>query len=301
VAIRYAVSPIAWINDDMPELGAGTPLTRILADARSIGFQGVELGGSFPRTAPDLSALLAPFDLSLAGGWFGGRLLERGLAAEIAAARGHIALLRAMGCPVFIYAETSRAVHGERRTPLASRPRLVEDDRRRLGEALTDFAAFLAGEGLALAYHPHLGTVVEDADDIRVLLDGCGPAVGLTLDTGHLALAEIDAASLVRDHPSRIIHVHAKDVRAGVFDRVRRDRMSFLDGVLEGMFTVPGDGDLDWGVLMRALASIGYEGWIVVEAEQDPAKAEPATHAAMGLATLRAAAREAGIEEERER
>jgi inosose dehydratase len=269
-----------------------------LADARAIGFSGIELGGSFPRTARELAAQFAPCGLALAGGWYGGHLLGQSPATEFADAAEHTALLKAMGCRVFIYAEISGAVHGARATPLAVRPRLGPNDLLRLAEALTGFADLLAGEGLALAYHPHLGTVIEDAQDLRMLLDQSGPVVGLTLDTGHLALAGIDPATVVRAHPRRIVHVHAKDVRPGVFEKVRREGMSFLDGVLEGMFTVPGDGDLDWRCVMGALAEVGYKGWIVVEAEQDPAKAEPVAYARLGLATLRRAAQEAGLIEE---
>ncbi|HEY5070934.1 MAG TPA: myo-inosose-2 dehydratase [Caulobacteraceae bacterium] len=295
MSVRFAVSPIAWLNDDMPQLGAGTSVSSILADAQAIGFSGIELGGSFPRNAGVLRALLEPFGLALAGGWFGGALLERGLAAQAAAVGDHLALLAALDCRVFIYAETSGAVHGRRETSLAARPRLSPGDRTRLADELSDLADLVAAEGLALAYHPHLGTVIEDGEDLEFLLAHTDSRVGLTLDTGHAALAGIDPTMVIRAHPSRIAHVHAKDVRRKVFERVRRHAMSFLDGVVAGMFTVPGDGDLDWGELMRALAAIDYRGWIVVEAEQDPRKADPATHARLGLDTLATAARIAGL------
>jgi inosose dehydratase len=294
MAVRFAVSPIAWVNDDLPRLGAGTPLTRILEDAQEIRFSGIELGGGFPRSAPVMTTLLAPYGLAVAGGWFGGRLLERGLEAEIAAIGDHLALLKAMNCGVFIYAEVSGAVHGLLETPLADRPRLGAVDRERLAGLLTGLADFVAAAGLAFAYHPHLGTVVEDAEDLDALLGAAGPSLGLTLDTGHAALAGIDPAAVICAHAARIVHVHAKDVRRAVFEKVRRQGMSFLAGVLEGMFTVPGDGDLSWREPMRALAQIGYDGWIVIEAEQDPARADPKTYARLGLASLREAAREAG-------
>ena len=140
-----------------------------------------------------------------------------------------------------------------------------------------------------------LGTVVERPQDIEEFIRRTGAGVGLTLDTGHAALGGSDAVQLLRRHPRRIAHVHCKDIRGEVFRRVRRDGMSFLDGVLDGMFTVPGDGDLDFGEVMRALADNAYEGWIIIEAEQDPAKADPREYAELGLATLEQAAREAGL------
>src|SRR5690606_5148422 len=144
--------------------------------------------------------------------------------------------------------------------------------------------------------HHHLGTVAEDAGKLQAFLRSTGPSVGLTLDTGHAALGGIDTLQLVREHPGRIAHVHCKDVRRDVFERVSRHNDSFLDGVLAGMFTAPGDGDLDFVALMQALAGIGYSGWLVVEAEQDPAKADPRAYSAIGIETLRAAAARAGLQ-----
>jgi len=295
MSIRFGVSPIAWVNDDMPELGGDTAVETILADARAIGFAGVELGGKFPRDPAALKPLLAAHDLALVGGWYSGELLTRDADAEIAAAQDHLALLKAMGATVFVHAETSNAIHGRRATPLRRTPRLDAADWKTFGARMTAFADHVAGHGLRFAYHHHLGTVVEGPADLAALLDATGPAVGLTLDTGHAALGGIDPVAAIRAHPERIAHVHCKDVRGQVFARVRRDDMSFLDGVLAGMFTVPGDGDLDFGAVMRALADIGYAGWIVVEAEQDPALADPRTYGELGLNTLERAAAAAGL------
>jgi inosose dehydratase len=285
--IRFGVSPIAWINDDMPELGGDTPLDQVLGDARAIGFDGIELGGKFPRDPAALRSLLARFQLALAGGWYGARLLTRTARDEIAALQPHLELLQALDCRVFIIAETSNAIHGDRSHPLSAGPRLDRSAWARFGERLTEVADSVAACGLRLAYHHHLGTVVETGDDIERLLLATGPSVGFTLDTGHAALGSADAVSLIRSHPQRVAHVHCKDVRGKVFQRLKSEDGSFLSGVLQGMFTVPGDGDLDFGRLMQALAAIDYSGWIVVEAEQDPARADPRRYAELGLATLR--------------
>lgn len=295
MTIRFGVSPIAWVNDDMPELGAGTALETILADARDIGFEGVELGGVFPRDPAVLKPLMEGYGLDLVGGWFSGNLLDHDVEAEIAAAADHLALLKAMGSTVFVHAETSNAIHGQMGTPLAQTPRLDAAGWKLFGDRLTRFADCIAGHGLRFAYHHHLGTVVERPEDLDAFLAATGDVVGLTLDTGHAALGGIEPVSAIRAHPGRIAHVHCKDIRRQVFAGVQARGESFLKGVLDGMFTVPGDGGLDYGAVMRALADIGYSGWIVVEAEQDPAIANPRTYGELGLRTLEREAANAGL------
>lgn len=295
MSIRFGVSPIAWANDDMPGLGGETPLDGILADIRDLGFEGVELGGKFPRDPEDLRPLLAGYGLDLIGGWYSGALLERDARAEIAALQPHLRLLEAMGSTAFVFAETSNAVHGRRAVPLAATPRLGDDAWARFGARMTEVAEYIQGRGLRFAYHHHLGTVVERASDLDAFLRHTGEAVGLTLDTGHAELGGIDYLQVINDHPRRVVHVHCKDVRREIFDRVRADGASFLDGVLAGIFTVPGDGSLDFAAAMRALARINYTGWIVIEAEQDPALAPPRRYAQLGLGTLRQHAMQAGL------
>jgi inosose dehydratase len=295
VSIRFGVSPIAWINDDMPELGGDTALEQVLAEARDIGFTGIELGGRFPRDPAALRALLARFQLTLVGGWYSTSLLTRTAAEEVAAMQAHLALLKALGCSVFICAETSNAVHGDPTRPLSATPRLEADAWKQFGARLTEVAEYTAAAGLRLAYHHHLGTVVETAQDISRFLAATGAAVGMTIDTGHAQLGGADPIALIRTHPLRLAHVHCKDIRGIVFRKIKAGDGSFLRGVLDGMFTVPGDGDINFGEVMRALAQIGYAGWVIVEAEQDPAIANPRRYGELGLATLRREAVAAGL------
>ena len=297
MSVRFGVSPIAWINDDMPELGGDTAVEQVLADARDLGFAGIELGGKFPRDALALRHLLDTYSLKLVGGWYSSSLLERSAEAEIEAMRAHLDLLQALGSSVFVIAETSNAIHGDRNCPLTASPKLADDAWKTFGERLTEVGDFIRSEGLALAYHHHLGTVVESDDELARFLDVTGESVGLTLDTGHAALGGIDAVRVIKTVPRRIAHVHCKDVRRHVFEQVKDRGASFLDGVLEGMFTVPGDGDLDFSILMRALSEIGYSGWIIIEAEQDPAIADPRAYARLGLTVLRGQAVLSGLEE----
>jgi inosose dehydratase len=295
MSIRFGVSPIAWTNDDMPELGGDTTVETILADAEAIGFEGVELGGKFPRDPAALKTMLSAHRLDLIGGWWSTSLLTHSAEDEIDAAQAHIGLLKALGSPVFIAAECSNAIHGDRARPLSQTPRLPAADWPRFGERLNALAAHVEGQGLKFAYHFHLGTVVERPEDLEQFIAHTAPNVGFVVDTGHAALGGVDAAALIRRHPGRVAHVHTKDVRRAVFARVQTEGKSFLDGVLAGMFTAPGDGDFDFDAVMRALAEIGYAGWIVIEAEQDPKLADPRVYSRLGLETLKRTATAAGL------
>ena len=286
MSIRFGVSPIAWINDDLPELGGETPVETVLRDAQALGFEGIELGGKFPRDPARLGAQLAQYGLALIGGWWSAALLVRSVEAEIEALQSHLRLLEALGSGVFIIAECSNTVHGDRRRPLAATPHLTAAQWPEFGERLSVLARYLEERGLRLAYHFHLGTVVDGEDDIERFVTHTDPSVGFVVDTGHAAAGGIDAERLIRNHPERVVHVHTKDVRRQVFDDNLRRGGSFLDGVLAGMFTSPGDGDLDFRGVAQALIDIGYSGWIVVEAEQDPARADPRVYGRIGLDTV---------------
>jgi inosose dehydratase len=287
VSIRFGVSPIAWINDDLPELGGETPVETVLKDAHALGFEGIELGGKFCREAVRLGAQLGAHELALIGGWWSAALLVRSAEEEIEALQPHLRLLEALGSSVFIIAECSNTVHGDRRRPLSATPRLADALWPTFGERLSALAGYLEDRGLRLAYHFHLGTVVDGEDDIERFVAHTDRSVGFVVDTGHAALGGIDAERLIRNHPDRVAHVHTKDVRRQIFEENRRRNGSFLDGVLTGMFTAPGDGDLDFHGTARALLDIGYSGWVVVEAEQDPARADPRAYSRIGLETVR--------------
>ena len=297
MTIRFGVSPIAWINDDMPELGGDTPLENVLGDIREVGFSGVELGGTFPRDPKALRALLGSYDLDLVGGWYSSNLLKHSAEAEIEAMREHLDLLQALGSSVFVIAETSNAIHGRRDVPLTSSPALNDEEWKTFGERLTAVADFIDRQEMRFAYHHHLGTAVETEEELQRYLAVTGENAGLTVDTGHAALGGIDALQVLRTAPARVAHVHCKDVRRKIFEDITATGRSFLDGVLEGMFTVPGDGDLDFAPVFEALAAIQYSGWVIVEAEQDPAIANPRIYAQLGLGVLRSQASMSGLKE----
>jgi inosose dehydratase len=293
--VRLGISPIGWSNDDLPELGGDTPLDSCLAEARAAGYEGIELGHKFPRDPAVLRHILERFGLALISGWYSGRLLERSVRAEIAAIEPHFSLLVAMGCAVLVYAET---IAGDRRRPLSGRPRLGASDWHDFGARLTELADHLSACGIGLVYHHHMGTVIESEAEIDRLMAVTGDKVGLLLDTGHAVYAGVDPAALIRRHGDRIKHVHCKDVRREVLARVRAEDASFLDAVLDGVFTVPGDGCIDFSGALVELTAADYNGWLVVEAEQDPEKAPPLAYARLGFAQLRAAAARAGLARE---
>src|SRR6266446_979049 len=230
--VRLGISPIGWSNDDLPELGGDTPLEACLAEARSAGFEGIELGNKFPRDPAVLRPILERHGLSLISGWYSGRLLDRSVTEESAAIEAHRALLVAMGCAVLVYAETSGSIAGDRRRPLSSRPRLGDGGWRDFGGRLTELAEHLLRRGIRLVCHHHVGTVVESEAEIDRLMAATGDSVGLLLDTGHLAFAGADPAALARRYGHRIAHVHCKDVRRDVLAEVRARDASFLDAFL---------------------------------------------------------------------
>jgi inosose dehydratase/3D-(3,5/4)-trihydroxycyclohexane-1,2-dione acylhydrolase (decyclizing) len=285
LAVRIGANPIGWSNDDLRSLGGATSLETCLAEAKEAGFDGMELGHKFPREAGALRAVLDRFGLDLVSGWHSAELLRRSAADELAALRPHIDLLKAMGCTVLILAETSNAIHGDRAAPLDQRPVLAAGEWPEFGRRVTAVADAVLGEGLRLVYHHHMGTVVQSEADIDAFMAATGPSVHLLLDTGHATFAGADPAALARRHRDRISHFHAKDVRADVMAQARATRLSFLDAVIAGVFTVPGDGCVDYPAVLAELP--GYSGWAVVEAEQDPEVAHPLTYAKMGYANLR--------------
>lgn len=292
MTIRWGVSPIAWANDDLPELGGETTLDELLGDVKEIGFQGVELGNKFPRDAATLKPIMRSYNLEIIGGWYSSNLLVRDAETEIAAMASHLALLEAMGSSVFVLAETSNAVHGDRSSRLDAHPVLALGDWKRFGERLNSVASQINERGLRFAYHHHLGTVVESASELQLFFDATEDHVGLVLDTGHAICGGIDPVTILRERPERVTHVHCKDIRGDIFEQYKGEGASFLDGVLGGMFTAPGDGDYDFRPFMTALADTNYSGWIVVEAEQDPSIADPRCYSKLGLDTLKRLARE---------
>lgn len=287
--IQLAVAPIAWSNDDMPELGGDTPLEVCLAESREAGFCGTELGGKFPRDAAQLKPLLAKHNLRLASGWFSGLLRQnQSVDTEMQRMRAQLEVFAACETETLFYAETSGSVQGDFAAPLSTRPKMPAEEFPAYGEKLTALAARMRAEyGVAMAYHHHMGTVIETDRDTDLLMANTGEEVGLLVDSGHCAFAGGCPADMVRRHGGRVRYLHCKDIRRAEYERAVADDVSFMRAVLDGVFTVPGDGCLDFDAFLAAAVEVGYSGWLVVEAEQDPAKANPLQYSRMGGKHLR--------------
>ncbi|MEZ5823507.1 MAG: myo-inosose-2 dehydratase [Geminicoccaceae bacterium] len=295
MSIELGIAPIGWSNDDLPELGGNITLDQCLREAKKAGYSGVEKGGKFPNDAATLGPVLDDHGLKLASGWFSGGLLEVTIDEEKKRIQQQLELYQELSVPVMVYAETTGTVQNRLDTPLSRRPKLKKDDIRRYGEKLTRFAEWLEAEQCPMTYHPHMGTVIETEEEIDLLMENSDDAVGLLLDTGHLTFAAGNVSETTRRWGHRINHIHVKDIRSDVLKKVRKEDWSFLKSVLAGVFTVPGDGSIDFRAFLEDVETIGYVGWIVVEAEQDPAKANPLEMAETGMSELRAAIAGTGL------
>lgn len=282
MSVRIGINPLTWTNDDLPALGGDTALDTCLSEGKQAGYSGFELGHKFPRTAGELGPILDQHGLSLVSGWYSSSLLLRSAEEEIEAIKPHLELLKSLGTTIVVFCEVTRCVHGERATPLSHSPRMSEEEWKTFIPRLNQVADYCLEQGVQIAYHYHLGTVVETPDEIERLMAESAPSVGLLLDTGHLVAAGGDPVELQKKYAARINHVHCKDIRKDILADVRNRDLSFLDGVLNGMFTVPGDGYIDYTVLFEGLRESDYTGWLVVEAEQDPSVAHPLTYARLG-------------------
>ncbi|MEQ6290288.1 myo-inosose-2 dehydratase [Vogesella sp. GCM10023246] len=285
--VKIGINPISWCNDDLPSLGGETTLDTILREGSEIGYQGFELGNKFPREAAALKAVLAPYGVECVSGWYSGQLAERSLEEEIANVETHLRLLVESGCQVMVYGEVAGSIQGQIDTPLYKRPTFTSDEAwQQYADKLNRFGRHLASRGIKLAYHHHMGAYVEHPSDVDKLMALTGPEVGLLFDAGHMFFAGGDPLTELNKHIDRVVHVHCKDVRAEVTRRARNGNWSFLQSVLNGAFTVPGDGDIQFGPILARLAQHGYQGWLVVEAEQDPTIAPSYEYAQKGFNTL---------------
>tara|TARA_R110002050_G_scaffold221343_2_gene357125 strand:+ start:128 stop:1051 length:924 start_codon:yes stop_codon:yes gene_type:complete len=283
---KLGMSPIAWWNDDLVELSDDVSLEECLRQSRSAGFTGMEKGRRFPDDPAVMLPILQAADVTLCGGWFSGTLADEDLATNKARIAPMIELFKAVDAPCIVYGEVGRSVQGDRSRPLNTKPKLDDDEMKAYGRTLTAFGEWCAEQGMPLSYHHHMGAVVETEAELDTFMSHSGEGIPLLFDAGHLAFAGGDVLAAIDKHHKRINHVHVKDVRMGVIDALDRSRQSFLDAVALGAFTVPGDGSLDFGAIVQKFADYGYEGWFVVEAEQDPKANPPLTMAQLGYKEL---------------
>jgi inosose dehydratase len=287
--VEVGAQPINWCNDDFRDLGASITLDQCLSEMRQAGYVGTELGHRFPQEGAAVRTLLERYGLKLASGWHSTFLASKPYAEEEASFDAHLARLKAAGSRVVIVAECTGAIHSDGSKPLrfASGMELLDASAwTRVYEGLDRLAERAATSGMKVAYHPHMGTVIQDQRDVDRLMERT-KTLALLLDTGHLAFAGSDPLAVLRTHGKRVAHVHLKNIRPAVVEEVRTRRLSFEAGVRAGAFTVPGDGGIDFKPIFEHLATLGYSGWWIVEAEQDPAKANPLEYALRGRRYIR--------------
>ena len=296
--VLYGTNPIAWSNDDDQTLGADIPLEQCLREAGEIGFDGIEKGHKMPTMPDALKAALEPHGLRFISGWHSLNLLTHSVEDEKLAIQPHLDLLKAMGCKVCIVCETSNAIHGRDDLALSDTPVLPDDKWASFGADVEAIAVFCADQGITLVYHHHMGTIVENSVEIDAFMAATGPTTQLLLDTGHAWFAGVDPTELAQKYMHRVGHLHAKNVRPDIKAQVESDGLSFLEGVRRGVFTVPGDaeGGVDFEPVLKIAAEHDYEGWLVIEAEQDPAVRGPLEYQTMGLKALKKMARAAGLD-----
>jgi len=296
MSVLIGVNPICWNNDDLQSLGDEYGRDDYLAEGAKIGFAGFENGHKLPGVAWQMRPLLDKYGLKFVSGWYSTELLNRSVEDEIAAVQKHMALLKGMGCSVMVTCEVSGCIHGQKDTPLSKRPVLPADQWPEFTRKMTEFGKYMADAELPVAYHHHMGTVVQTQAEVDRFVETTGPEVGLLLDTGHLTFGGGDPVATAKKWGARINHIHCKDIRPDMLKKSRAEDWSFLKGVVEGVFTVPGDGCVDYRAVLSNVKAAGYKGkWLVIEAEQDPAKANPRQYLSKGHAHLKALVAELGL------
>ena len=295
MSIRLGIAPIAWSNDDMPELGGKTPLEQCLKEASMAGFTGIESGGKFPMNSKELIPKLQKENLKLCSGWYGAQLLKRSPKEEFKLMQKQLKLFKDCEAPCMVFAEVTDSVQGDPITPLSKRPKLDKDDWNRFIYSINEISKMMIDENMPLAYHHHMGTVIQSHEDTERLMNETNDTVKLTIDTGHMLFAGGNSLKIIKDFKDKIAHVHCKDMREKVLKKSLSDDLSFRHAFLEGAFTVPGDGCIDYRPIFNELLKNNYQGWLVVEAEQDPKKANPFEYAKIGYNYLKKTTSECGL------
>ncbi|TWD97511.1 2-keto-myo-inositol dehydratase [Neobacillus bataviensis] len=279
--VKLAIAPIGWTNDDMPELGKEVTFEQCISEMALSGFSGSEVGNKYPRDTEVLKKALSLRGLEIASAWFSSFLTSKPIEVTAKSFIEHRDFLHEMGAKVIVVSEQGNSIQGQMETPLfANKPVNTEEEWKLLLEGLSSLGDLAAEKGMKIVYHHHMGTGVQTAIEIDRLMEGTDPEkVSLLYDTGHLVFSGEDHLAVLKKYVDRIHHVHLKDIRMEIVERVHSEKMSFLQAVKAGAFTVPGDGVIDFKPVFEVLSEAGYKGWFVVEAEQDPAIANPFEYA----------------------
>ncbi len=294
--VKLGIAPIAWSNDDMPELGGETTLEQCLSEAKLAGFSGIESGGKFPLDSRILIPKLEKENLKLCSGWYGAKLLKNTAKEEFLKMRNQLKLFKDCGAPCMVFAEVTNSIQSDPKRSLSTKPIMDKSDWSRLITRINEISKMMLDENMPLAYHHHMGTVIETQEETERLIENTKDSVKLLIDTGHMLFAGGDSIKIIENFHERIIHVHTKDMRKEILKKSLKNNVSFRQAFLDGAFTVPGDGCIDFEPIIISLKEINYNGWIVVEAEQDPAKANPLIYAKKGYKYLKDLLIKSGVE-----
>ena len=281
--IKLGIAPIAWSNDDMPELGGDTPIEQCLEEASAAGFTGIELGGKFPRNPGITNFLLNKYKLKMPGGWYGSLLRTRSAEDEWVAMQDHLNLLKLVNSDVFVFADVSGSIQGDQTKRLSTRPTMEDDEFAEYCKKINDISNRLSDEGIPMSYHEHMGTIIQTENDVDRFMNNTNQNTFLLYDTGHLLFAEANYERVLKNYISKINHVHCKDIRQNILENSLKNDLSFRESFLDGVFTVPGDGCIDYEPLFKILYENNYDKWLIIEAEQDPKKANPLEYAKIGF------------------
>lgn len=288
--VKLGIAPIAWTNDDLPELGGENTFAQCVSEMALAGFAGSEIGNKYPKDPAVLKEELAMRNLSICNSWFSTFFTTKPEEETVADFRRQLDFLHEMGAQVIGCSEQGNSIQG-RPTPIfGEKPVFSDEEWEKVTSGMNRLAGIAAEKGMRVCLHHHMGTGIQTPEEIDRFMSGTNDDVYLLFDSGHIYFSEgtqeaVD--SLIDKYISRIAHVHLKDVRDGKRREVREGDRSFLDAVRMGTFTVPGDGDISFGHIFSVLEQSGYQGWLVVEAEQDPAAANPLKYAIMARTFIR--------------
>lgn len=280
--VKLGIAPIGWTNDDLPDLGSENTFEQCISEMALAGFTGTEVGNKYPKEPAVLKALLDLRGIEVCNQWFSGFLISQPFEQVEKDFRNQLVFLKALGAKVIGASEQSHSIQGKQEVPIFGNKYVMNDEEWKIFcEGMNQLGKISKEEyGIELTFHHHMGTVVENAGEVERMMDNTDPQyVSLLFDTGHFTYCGEDPYAMVVKYIDRIKHVHLKDVRKEVVEEIKASNGSFLDGVRKGTFTVPGDGCIDFKPIFDVLAKSGYEGYMVVEAEQDPAVANPFAYA----------------------
>jgi inosose dehydratase len=277
--IKWGIAPIGWRNDDIPEIGAENTLSHVLSDIAYAGYTGTEVGGFFPE--PDvLNKELKLRNLRIAGKWFSSFIIRDGIEEATNEFRAHCQYLKDVNADVAVVSEQTYSIQGTEKNVFTQKPYFTDSEWELLCKGLNEFGKIAEEYDLKMVYHHHMGTGIQTLEEIDRLMENTNPDhVHLLYDVGHIYVSDAEYLPLLEKHIGRIKHVHFKDVRQNVKEQCKAVGRSFLQSFLAGMFTVPGDGVIDFVPVYKKLLEYGYQGWIIIEAEQDPKKAHPLEYA----------------------